>query len=156
MKPAFALLSRNYPGTQLREDLFQEIGWADVIAHPAFKDTCAIRMSLGLAASGILIHGNMTAKAGTLKGKAIETGQGRLSATLRRMWGAPEVYRGQEAAVAGIGRRSGVVSFFRIRTASGQSNGGHIDLVYPTPKGALTCARSCHFTAAEVWFWQLK
>lgn len=155
MKPAFRTLWAKYPATESREVLYRGIGWADVIDHPAFHDTCAIRMSLALAGAGVNVKGNMKVHAGPLKGKSIQTGQGRLSNTLDDLWGKPEVYRGEEAARAGIGKRAGVISFFRILGGTLPS-GGHIDLVYPGSNGFSMCARSCFFTAAEIWFWPLQ
>lgn len=155
MKPTFASLSRHYPDVESREDLLKRIGWTDVIDKPAFKDTCTIRMSVGLVGAGVGIPGaRMSVKAGPLKGKAIEPGQAKLSRILRRTWGAPEVYRDGRSAAEGINRRSGVISFFRIH--GGMMDGGHIDLIRPVPSGFLECARSCHFRALEYWFWPLK
>lgn len=155
MKPAFASLSRHYPDVESREDLLKRIGWGDVLDNPAFKDTCAIRMSVGLVGAGVSIPGaRMSVKAGHLKGKSIEPGQAKLSQILKRAWGLPEVYRNGRAAEEGIGRRSGVISFFRIN--GGMMDGGHIDLVKPSANGFLECARSCHFRAAEFWFWPLR
>ena len=155
MKPPFLILAANYPRFDQRETLYHQIGWSDVIDHPAFQDTCAIRMSLALVASGFPLTGNMKVNAGRLKGRAIETAQARLSNTLKRAWGKPEVYRGELEARPAVANRSGVVSFFQIRGPAVRS-GGHIDLVFPGAAGLSTCARSCFFGAAEVWFWPLK
>lgn len=97
----------------------------------------------------------MKVNTGRLKGLAIETAQARLSNTLKRAWGKPEIYKGELEARAAVAKRSGVVSFFQIRGPAVRS-GGHIDLVYPGPDGFAACARSCFFAAAEVWFWPLK
>lgn len=153
MKPVFAVLRHYYPRTERREELYARIGWGDLVNHLGFKDTCAIRMSVGLAAAGVLLPGAMMrAKAGALKDKRIEPRQRQLSNILKRMWGAPETYDSEQAARDGIGNRTGVVSFFRI---SG-GNGGHIDLVWPGVNGFQECARSCFFGAREIWFWPLK
>jgi hypothetical protein len=155
MKPPFAVLMERYPKSEIREVLYRQIGWSDVVDHPAFQDACAIRMSLALLAAGVPLGGaNM--KAGPLKGRWIETGQGRLSQTLKRLWGQPDVYKSETAANEGIGSRRGVVSFFRIRTLGIPTNGGHIDLVHPAGNGFRRCARSCFFDSAEVWFWPLR
>jgi len=156
MKPPFAVLMQHYPRTELREVLYGQIGWSDVVSHPAFQDTCAIRMSIALVRAGMPLTGaNMAAKAGALKNRQIETGQGRLSQLLKRQWGNPEVYKGETTANDGVGERHGVVSFFRIRNFGIPTNGGHIDLVFPAGNGFRRCARSCYFDAAEVWFWPL-
>lgn len=157
MKPPFMVLMARYPKSELRQELYKQIGWDDVVNHPAFQDTCAIRMSIALAGAGVPIFGsNMRIKAGPLKDRPIETGQGRLSQALKRLWGQPEVYNSETAAEQGIGQRRGVVSFFRIRNLGVQTNGGHIDLVYPAGNGFRKCARSCFFDSAEVWFWPLQ
>jgi hypothetical protein len=157
MKPPFAVMLQHYPKSEIREVLYTQIGWNDVVSHPAFQDTCAIRMSMALLSAGVPLAGaNMKVKAGPLKDRRIETGQGRLSNMLKRLWGQPEVYKGETAANNGIGDRHGVVSFFRIRNLGIPTNGGHIDLVYPAGNGFRQCARSCFFDAAEVWFWPLQ
>lgn len=156
MKPPFHVLRRHYPQVGKREALYEQIGWVDVVNHPAFLDTCAIRMSMGLLGAGVRLPGaRMKAKAGPLKGKAIEPGQGKLSTILTRVWGKPEVFKNQPSAHAGIGTRSGVVSFFRIH-GGGPADGGHIDLVWPAGGGFFECARSCYFSAGEIWFWELS
>ena len=153
MKPAFALLWSNYPRSEKREVLFEDLGWTDIKDHPGYKDTCAIRMSVGLVRSGLTIPGApMRVKAGKLKDKRIEPRQHRLSDMLKFLWGKPEVYDSEQTARDGIGDRTGVVSFFRI--AGGP--GGHIDLIHPGPYGFAECARSCYFASWEIWFWPLK
>jgi hypothetical protein len=153
MMPSFAAVRARYPKSEKREVLFPELGWADIVDHVGYKDTCAIRLSIGLLGAGLLIPGaSMEVKAGPLKGKKVEPRQRRLSDTLKRMWGQPEVYDSEKAARDGIGGRSGVISFFRI--AGGP--GGHIDLVSPGPYGFAECARTCFFGCLEIWFWPLR
>lgn len=155
MKPVFAVLRHNYPRTALQADLFREIGWFDLLGKPAYKDTCAIRMSIALLSSGVPLPGaRMKANAGVIQNSYIEPGQGKLSMILKRQWGTPEVYKGEQAARDGIGKRTGVVSFFRIH--GGPNDGGHIDLVWPGINGFHDCARRCYFSALEIWFWPLK
>lgn len=154
MKPAFADLQRRYPRTASRAELYDEIGWGDLVENSAYFDTCATRMSVALLKAGVALPGaRMRANTGSLRGKRIEPGQGKLSQILKRTWGIPERYRGEAAAKTGIGKRSGVVSFFRI---NGGGGGGHIDIVAPGRNGFLECARACYFSAMEVWFWPLK
>jgi hypothetical protein len=155
MKPPFSVLYRHYPDKEEREALLARIGWGDVINKPSFTDTCAIRMSVGLVGAGVGLPGaRMSVKAGPLKGRPIEPGQGKLSWILKRVWGAPEIYRDSAGAAQGIGMRRGVISFFRIH-GGGPNDGGHIDLIWPGPKGFHDCARSRHFSAVEFWFWPL-
>lgn len=155
MKPSFNMVRQHYPKAGKREELYALIGWTDLVDNPAFADTCAIRMSMGLLGAGMALPGaRMVANAGALKGKRIEPGQGRLSGILKRVWGAPEVYMGEKSANAGIGARSGVVSFFRIH-GGGPADGGHIDLIWPAGGEFHQCARSCYFSAVEIWFWPL-
>ena len=109
MKPAFAVLQQHYPKSETRAELYADIGWSDVLDHAAFKNTCAIRMSVGLLRAHVPLAGaNMKAKARPLKDQRIETGQGRLSNILKRRWGPPEVYKGENAARDGIKQRTGL------------------------------------------------
>lgn len=156
MRPSFQVVYQHYPMVGKREELYPLIGWSDLSNNPAFLDTCAIRMSMALLGAGVTLPGaRMVANEGALKGKRIEPGQARLSGILKRIWGNPEVFRGTESGRAGIGARSGVVSFFRIHGAE-LGGGGHIDLLWPAGGGFHQCARSCYFAAAEIWFWQLQ
>lgn len=157
MKPAFASLLQHYPPTVTldRDKLLVFIGWADVLKNPAFRDTCAIRMSIALGGAGVALPGaRMRVNAGPRKGLRIEPGQAKLSRILRSRWGEPEVYRAPESFAEKIGERKGVVSFFRIR--GGLTEGGHIDLYKPGLQSATNCAMSCYFSAAEAWFWELS
>jgi len=153
MKPPFHQLRQLYPRKESREALFADIGWSDLDANPAYWDTCAIRMSTGLLRAGVDLPGaRMRAKAGTIKGRWIEPGQARLSAILRRLWGAPEIYKNEQAARTGIGQRHGIVSFFKIEG----TDSGHIDLIDVNEHGFLDCARACFFSAVTIWFWPLR
>lgn len=155
MKPAFAILRHNYPNRAIypRGKLLELLGWDDLLNNEAFVDTCAMRMSYALARSGVHLSGARMYGKGQVKGWQIEPGQGKLSQILRRMWGEPEKYRSEREARDGIGRRTGVVSFFRIHPNVDQ---GHIDLIEPGWNGFAECAMSCYFGAREVWFWPLK
>lgn len=157
MKPSFIAMEAHYPkrAQYKRAELYKLMGWNDLITKSAFYDTCATRMSVALVSSGVSSFGPLVAKAGPLKGRSIETGQIRLSQTLRRQWGEPEIFRGNDEAKKGIGGRKGVVSFFRIHGARG-GPGGHIDLVWPGENGFHACAMSCYFDAVEIWFWPLN
>lgn len=156
MKPSFQVVHQHYPKVGKREELYPLIGWTDLTDNPVFLDTCAIRMSMALLGAGVTLPGAcMVANDGTLKGKRIEPGQARLSGILKRIWGNPEVFMDARSAQANIGPRSGVVSFFRIHGAE-LGGGGHIDLLWPAAGGYYQCARSCYFSAAEIWFWPLR
>jgi hypothetical protein len=153
MKPFFDMVWRNYPRSEKREPLFDEIGWSDIKNNESYKDTCAIRMSIALTRAGVPLPGaSMRAKAGTIRDGRIEPRQRKLSDILKQMWGKPEVYGSEREARDGIGHRKGVVSFFRIDGGPG----GHIDLVHPGPNGFVECARSCFFSSVTIWFWPLE
>lgn len=152
MRPTFGRLRTNYPKSEKREALFEQLGWSSIAQAEAYKDTCAIRMCVALARSGVpLLTGTLKVQAGPLKGRRIETRQRRLSDMLKQMWGAPEVFQTEKDAREAIGKRSGVISFFRI----GGGPGGHIDLISPDRYGKAECARSCFFGCWEIWFWPL-
>lgn len=152
MKPSYQEVVTHYPRSQERADLYASLGWSDIANHEAYKDTCAIRMSYALLRANVMLPGaTMKVKAGEVAGRFIEHRQGTLSRILRRIWGAPEIYKSEDAARKGIGTRRGVVSFFRIEGG----NGGHIDLVEIGANGFPACARSCYFTAKTIWFWPL-
>lgn len=138
-RPPFDAVLKAYPRHTERAPLFADIGWSDLTNNPAYWDTCAVRMSYALLNAGVTLPGaRMKAKGGAIKGKAIEPGQAKLSNILKRIWGAPEVYADTTAAKAGIGKRNGVVSFFRIEGG----NGGHIDLIWPGTYGFVTVSRN--------------
>lgn len=153
MRPLFHVL-RGFYTNAMKEDLYAELGWGDLVNNPAFRDTCAIRMSCCLLRAGVHLPGaRLQAKAGVLKGQFIEPGQAKLSEILKRIWGTPEVYKGKPAALAGIGLRAGVISFYQIEGG----NGGHIDMVFQEPGHMFhDCVRSCYFSAVTIWFWPLQ
>ncbi|PWF45089.1 T6SS effector amidase Tae4 family protein [Massilia glaciei] len=154
MKPSFAILFKGYPlrSALKRDVLYDSLGWADLKTHSGYQDTCAIRLSVALAAAGVAIPGRLTIKAGPLKGKPVEPGQRVLSNILRRLWGPPEVFKSADEARDGIGNRTGVASFFRINGTPQ----GHIDLIEPGSNGFHTCAMECYFDSNAIWFWPIK
>lgn len=158
-RPAYAIVRSKFPARSRypRERLLIEVlGWTDLLKNPAYNDTCAMRVSAALALSGVKLTGaRMKGTGGQTKGQRIEPGQAKLSQILRRLWGAPEKFRSEAAARAGIGARSGIVSFFRIHPDASIAQ-GHIDLVEPRSNGLSECATQCFFGAAEIWFWPLK
>ncbi|HAT30780.1 MAG TPA: hypothetical protein DCW29_07995 [Janthinobacterium sp.] len=157
MKPAFKLLAHNYSSsnTVAKRELFEEIGWDDLIDNPGYDNTCAIRVSLALIKSGVALPGRIAIKKGPFAGARIETGQGKLSHMLTTpgFLGKPETFAGG-AAEDGIGARQGSLSFWRIPDYL-NGNGGHIDIVWPGADGGDMCGSGCYWNSAEVWFWEL-
>lgn len=135
----------------MREMLYDEMGWPDLKNHPAFKDTCAIRMSIALNGAGFPVPGWLQIKSGSLTGKRVEPSQAKLSRWLKEKWGQPEVFKTEDEARGRIGNRTGVVSFWGIEGGAQ----GHIDLVEPAGNGFHTCAMECYFKSREIWFWHL-
>ncbi|WP_288379974.1 T6SS effector amidase Tae4 family protein [uncultured Massilia sp.] len=153
----FRALYANYPSTATvkPEQLYASIGHPEKLAIPGWENTCAVRMSVALVKSGVLIGpGTLTSKGPQFKGARIESRQKQLSDFLVKRWGQPEKFKGSEAARTGIGRRRGVISFFKLLGET--DNQGHIDLVAPNEWGTLLCANSCYWGAVEIWFWPLK
>ena len=95
----------------------------------------------------------MRVRKGAMNGISIEPGQGKLSHILKGQWGAPDVFKTQHAAVKGVGRRNGVISFFRIEGP--HDTQGHIDIINSGGR-IYECAMSCYFSAVEIWFWELR
>jgi len=158
VKPTFAVLLRHYPKKKdvTHEELFKELGWDELINNFNFTNTCAVRVSLALVKSGMPIPGRMKVEAGAYKGRRIETGQALLSRALahKSLLGPPERYRDGKAAGA-IGSRSGIVSFWRLNPAIGDTQ-GHIDIVSPATGGIQACGTACYWGAGEVWFWPIR
>jgi len=158
-RPAYVIVRANFPTVlrySRRQLLNDVLGWTDLLKNPGFTDTCAMRVSVALVRSGVTLTGaRMKATGGLVKGKAIESGQAKLSHILRRIWGKPETYNSETLARDGIGKRSGVVSFFRIHPDL-LGNQGHIDLLEPQTNGFSACATQCYFQARQIWFWPLK
>jgi len=155
-KPLYADLARNFPRRDMvpRDALLREIGWDDLIANTNFQNTCAIRASLALIKSGVPLSGRMKIRKGPFQGKRIEPGQVKLAHLLKAYWGMPEQFEGSEAAIAGIGKRCGLVSFFNVRPDKTDPL-GHIDIVEPTLFGTLSCGNDCFWSAKFTWFWPL-
>jgi hypothetical protein len=152
-----AVLVKAYPRRRDidRDALFRLLGWDDLIKNAAYENTCAIRMSLALIRSGVHVPGGrIPIKLGLHKGKMIEPGQARLSEILSQpsMLGKPEKF-GNANMEAGIGDRTGIVSFFHL--IPGIYDHGHIDVVSPMLGGIRACGTDCYWTSKEVWFWPL-
>lgn len=157
MKPSFSAIRSHYP-TRAATDtaaLYKAIGWDALIGVTAYQNTCATRVSLALVRSGMRLPGRLAILKGEYKGSMIEPGHARLSILLQRrnLLGLPEIHRSGQARQA-IGRRSGIVSFWRIQSGDGPDE-GHIDIVCPDPDGSPICGTQCYWQASEVWFWPL-
>ena len=50
MKPSYLQVRGYYSRSETREQLYASLGWADLLNHDAYKDTCAIRMSYTVSA----------------------------------------------------------------------------------------------------------
>lgn len=157
MKPQFSILEKNYSSNRRvsKAELFEEIGWDDLISNAEYDNTCAIRVSLALIKSGVEVRGRMKINKGTHKGKLIEPGQARLSNLLATnfYFGTPEKYKTADAE-SSIRLRSGVIAFWRIPGYLGGA-GGHIDIVAPERGGVRGCGSQCFWNSSEVWFWPL-
>jgi hypothetical protein len=157
MRPLFLPLERHYPrvDTVGKAELFEEIGWDDLIKNSGYDNTCAIRMSVALIKVGVPIRGRMAIKNGPFAGQKIEPGQANLSNMLsqKALFGAPEKFD-KQSVQAGIENRRGVMSFFRIPGYLG-GRGGHIDIISPGAGGGMACGSGCYFNADEFWFWAL-
>ena len=80
----------------------------------------------------------------------------KLSEHLVELWGTPERYASEAAAVKGIAGRKGVISFFFSETLPLVGAQGHIDLVWPSAGSYYQCASSCYFSERNaIWFWPL-
>jgi hypothetical protein len=163
-RPRFKTLWSNYPrGTGA--DVLRSIGWDKMIGNPNYENTCAIRMSICLAASGQQVPSNQRMKAlsGRVKGSPIEIRQDIMSRYLAILWGAPMKVSAKEAQNK-INGRDGVISFFDISGYNvGGRNGGHIDLINGTVSGYFFW-RSTRYEygsqgymdrASSVWFWEM-
>ncbi|WP_081074798.1 T6SS effector amidase Tae4 family protein [Burkholderia cepacia] len=149
------MLRGHYPGNKVvsREALYRELGRQDLITHPSYENTCAIRVSLALVKCGMSLRGGLAIQKGPHCGRRIEPGQARLA----RMPAEPAYFGKAEAfrrndAMAGVGNRKGIMAFWNI---PGYMNGrgGHIDLI----DGArAVCGSDCYWEASGVWFWPLR
>jgi hypothetical protein len=158
MRPLFAVLKANHLGRQvLVPQVYDAIGHPELALDPVWGNTCAIRMSLALIASGIKIRtgpARLRVKAGPHKGEQLEPSQRVLSDFLAHEIGKPEKYKSGPAARNTIAWRRGIASFFQLHGPA--YRGGHIDLVSIEDWGQIQCSSSCYWDSLEVWFWPLK
>ena len=83
------------------KDVYKEIGYGfdDLIKqNPAYRNTCAVRLSLALIRSGVHFTGRLPIKNGPYRGRMIESGAKLLADQLARavLFGRPAVFASQE------------------------------------------------------------
>lgn len=133
--------------------LYDNLGWSDLVDNPAWRNTCAIRMSLALLDCGVNIPGRIKIKSGEHKDKWVEPGQNKLSNWLVTHLGAPEVLPLLPGlSLNELAQRKGIVSFMGIPSYEG----GHIDIIEASEQGIYQCSRSCYFDARELRFWEIS
>ena len=78
-KPLFADLKLNHMGRDISvPQVYDAIGWPELVRDPAWGNTCAIRMSVALIAAGVKIRpGRLKIKAGRFAGESTGMGQER-------------------------------------------------------------------------------
>ncbi|WP_368300294.1 T6SS effector amidase Tae4 family protein [Kluyvera sichuanensis] len=164
MKPSFSELKRNHSSSTIgspdfveSEDFYASIGYDKGKLGTQFENTCAARMSVALIKSGVKFKGRLLPiKEGKWKGWSIETGAKNLADILSQpaVFGQPKIWRDPAKFQAELGKKRGVVFFWKIDGYSGGS-GSHIDLIEPTSAGAI-CHSHCYFTCKQIWFWELR
>jgi 2,3-bisphosphoglycerate-independent phosphoglycerate mutase len=157
-RPAFDDVAAAYPDHSLSAaGLFDEIGIGLRPGDPAYRNTCAIRMSYALAKAGVVLKqsGPRTGK-GCHQNMPIEASMRKLAEHLVGLWGIPEKFDADATAVAALAMRKGIVVFFCgdfIRPVGAQ---GHIDLLRQHQSVLKACAGTCFFgPGSKVWFWEL-
>jgi hypothetical protein len=164
MRPLYEQLKRNHyssietqPGYLPSDAVFSEIGYnfkQMVASNEAYKNTCAVRMSLALLKSNIDFDGRFTIKDGLYKGRKFETGAKLLADQLYKasVFGKAEVYTDIRVAGQKLRNRRGVVYFHNIVGYGG----GHIDIIEPLHDNMFLCNSGCFTNCKEVWFWELN
>ena len=162
MKPSYARLKSHYYSSKEgminhigTRSLYAEIGYDAVKLlqqNVAYRNTCAVRMSLALLKTGVSFKGRLKIKTGKFKGKHIEPGAKLLADQLARprVFGQPAVYKPAEFKRKAFGKR-GVVLFHKIS----DYGGGHIDLIEPSNM-SFSCNSNCYFSCRSIWFWSLR
>lgn len=154
-RPHYALLHRHYPdrANVSAEELYQWIGLPEKLNESAWRNTCAVRVSLALLGTGLTIwNGRTVVRAGKYENRQIEATQKRLTEFLVDEWGEPEKFMGALAKER-IGVRRGVIRFVQLWGPFDEQ--GHIDIVAPDQWKRLMCEGSCYWDSVEVWFWPL-
>lgn len=129
-RPSFASVERNYKRSI-----------SSIYAH-----TCAIRMSMALAAADPMIKSSFRATGRKIHGKFLISGAQDLAAFLRKAWGRPD-----QSWTGSVGKPigDGVICYMNIPTFSGQ---GHIGLC----NNGNSYDSDDYWTANPVWFWRLN
>lgn len=173
----FSELNKNYPRTE-REPLYQELGWSSIANNEAYANTCAIRMSICLLRSGMLLQGGeLTIWKGPLARRSVKIRFDQLALYLEKQWGAPEKFSLADYR-KGIAGKRGVIVFWEL--PGGYP--GHIDIYHqktvavPVETKAEVpflwfftreitttkyvqvpvdaCGSGCYFGSEKVWFWE--
>lgn len=154
-RPMYGVVRRNFyhPKFVKRPALFAEIGHPELARIPAWANTCAVRLSLALVKSGVVIPGRMIIRAGKYKGRRIEQNVARLARGLTDLFGPPEEWANGSDASAYIGTRRGIVAFYSLYGSAAEGD-NHIDLVSPA-EGLDKCANTCYWQASRFQFWPL-
>lgn len=157
-RPSFLDVEAAYPNNLPAPALFDEIGIGELIGNPAYRNTCAIRMSYALTKAGVTLpRGGLRINKGPLKGKRIEAGMRRLADQLVELWGLPQTFTSDATAVAALALKKGIVVFLFGETIPLVGAQGHIDLLRPRQSVQKACVGSCFFGPRnKVWFWELN
>lgn len=132
-KPSFGKLWENYP-TENQEALFKTVlgaGWPELIGKPAYDNTCAVRMSVTLNRSGLLINATAGAADGGHRDKHDNHILVRVDAMrdfLQSIWGKPDWGMshkpGSSTDTSFLPKLKGVLLY----RAEFQNARGHVDL----------------------------
>lgn len=68
-KPTFQRLWQHFPCAESRAELYETLGWGNIVYHQAYRETCEIRMSYALLRAEVALPGaTMLVKAGPARG----------------------------------------------------------------------------------------
>jgi hypothetical protein len=161
--PDFGQMWNLYP-TEEKSNLFESIGWSDVLNNPNYLNTCSVRMSICLIRCGIHLPAwasdNIHNPKHQYNKARIIPEHEKLSRYLEHLWGPPEKFINGEKE--NLPQKSGVISFFKIQGyyLNGQDSrslGGHIDLVTRDEKTReINCRghKEGYWDLSEFWwFW---
>ncbi len=155
-RPPYSLLRQHYPDpiNVSAEELWRWVGHPGKNLDPAWKNTCAIRVSLALLGAGVpLPRAFLPVLAGKYKGLTIEIKQEVLAHRLTQAWGEPDRFATALIRDA-IRDRSGIIRFVQLWGPYDPQ--GHIDLIAPERMGRLMCEGGhVYWHAVECWFWEL-
>jgi hypothetical protein len=158
-RPSFKDVEAAYPNRDMSAlDLFNELGIGELAGNAAYRNTCAIRMSVALTKAGLALKkGGLRINKGPFKGMRIEPGMRKLADHLVELWGIPEKFDSGTAAVEALSMKQGVVVFFFGETLPLVGAQGHIDLLRASQSVAKACVGSCFFGPRnKIWFWELN